>query len=464
VTLEPPHFDEAATQDSQRGPFWKDDEWKRRTRGTFAGMWLATAVGFVGTVIAARGLGPDEYGAVVYAIAITTLVASVLDFSFQEAVVHHGARAIADGDPRRLSGLIRSAVIFDALIGVVLSLIIFVAAEPLASIAGGEGIDPSLVRIAVLTVLGATIDGTTGAVLLLARRADLRAWLMALSNVFRLVFVVTAVAWGDAEAVVLAFGAAVVITGVSQAVVAWRVAWKKWTRPEPDESPRRWLRILFPFAFQSSLTGTIDASGDKLAKVVLIRSAGPISLGILDVAWLPISVAGLVQGPLGQALFPEQARLAAENDRPGLRKATRGYALIALAVAIPGAIVGYLILPWLIEALYTDAYAAAITPARVMLIAAVAYLVRGWIRSLPAAIGRPIVRTRLSLLEMALLVGSMIVLSDHGATGGAAAFAITYAVMAVVWFLMSERLLRDPMPGSPRDETPSTLIGSEVPR
>ena len=91
-------------------------------------------------VVAARALGPESYGAVVLALSVTAVAARFLDFTFGEAVVHHGHRALAAGDVSGLRALMRMSLMLDVAIGVAVAAILLLLAAPLAGIAGD--IDP----------------------------------------------------------------------------------------------------------------------------------------------------------------------------------------------------------------------------------------------------------------------------------------------------------------------------------
>ena len=88
--------------------------------------------------MAARALGPDSYGAVVLALSVTAVAARFLDFTFGEAVVHHGHRALATGDISGLRALMRMSLMLDVAIGVAVAAILFLLSAPLAEIAGGS--------------------------------------------------------------------------------------------------------------------------------------------------------------------------------------------------------------------------------------------------------------------------------------------------------------------------------------
>src|SRR4051812_20915219 len=156
--------------------------WWRMIARTSVASWLATALAVAGTIAAARALGVESYGVVVLAIAITGLVAVFLDLTLEEAVVFHGSRALARGEPGAVRALLRTSLRVDIGIGVAVCAAIAIFAEPLAALAGGGALEPHVIRLAVLVPLVTTADSTTSAVILLAGRPDLRAWCMAAGN------------------------------------------------------------------------------------------------------------------------------------------------------------------------------------------------------------------------------------------------------------------------------------------
>ena len=139
------------------------------------------------------------------AVAVATLIATLLDFTLEEAVVHHGYRALVRGDTAGLLGLFRTSLFLDVAIGSVVTAGIVLLASPLANLASAGHLDPGLVRLAALVTLPSSVDSTTSAVLQVAGRPDLRGWLMAWANLARLVAVVLAIQIGTPEAIIVAW-------------------------------------------------------------------------------------------------------------------------------------------------------------------------------------------------------------------------------------------------------------------
>jgi O-antigen/teichoic acid export membrane protein len=423
-------------------PFWKTRAWWARAGWTAVAVYLATVLSFVGTVVAARALGPTEFGTVVLAVAVTTLFSTFLDLTLGEAVVHHGHRAVVRGDAAGIVGLLRTSLVLDVAIGVVVSGSVVLLAAPLAELASAGRLDSDLVRLAALITLCSTADSTMGAVLQLAGRPDLRGWVMTGTNLARLIGVLIAVQFGTAEAIILGYAAGEALGAVGTALVAWRLVRNRWGSAVSSRALRVPIRELIRFGFHTSVTTSVAAASGALVPVLLGRLAGPTAVGLFRAGMFPVFVADNASGPIRIVLYPEQARLSAQGDHAQLRQAIRNHTLAAFAVSVPVAVAGWFALPWLLPLLYSDAFDDAVLPARVMLIAAVARFSGAWFKTLPPALGKPELRTALSLFELALMVSLLIVLGGQGADGAAIAFAATSVATRVAAIVTAGVVLR----------------------
>ena len=208
------------------------------------------------------------------------------------------------------------------------------------------------------------------------------------------------------------------------------------------------------FGFHSSLTTSVQSVSGTLVPVILARAAGTAAVGVYRVARLPIIAANAVQTPMRMAMFPEQSRLVAQGRMAEVRRSTKGYTLIAFGVGIVGAAVAYVIMPWLIPFLYSSSFESAVTPARIMLIAAVFNLALLWRKTLLAALGRPEVRTRLAALETVVLLAVLVILADRGAEGAAIAASAGAVAGGLAWVFVARGLMADrPESPAPRDRS-----------
>lgn len=425
-----------------KAPFWKTRAWWKRAGWTAIAVYLATGLAFLGSVVVARALGPREFGTVVLAVAVATLFRSLLNLTLEEAVVHHGHRALAQADAAGIVGLVRTSLKLDVAIGIVSSAMIVLLAAPLADLASAGRLDPDLVRLAALVTMWAIVDSTMSAVLQVAGRPDLRGWVMAGTNLARFVGVLIAVQIGSAEAVIVAYAAGNAVGALGQGLVAWGLVRRRW-RTGTDSPVRRVpIRELIRFGLHSSITGSVAAASGALIPVLLGRLAGPTAVGLFRVSMFPVFVADNASGPIRLVLYPEQARLSAEGDHAQLRQAIRNHTLAALAVSLPFAAAGWFALPWLLPLIFSDAFDDAVLPARILLIAAVVRFSGAWFKTLPAALGRPELRTALAVLELAVMISLLIALGGRGSEGAAMAFAAASVVSRVTAIVGARVILR----------------------
>jgi O-antigen/teichoic acid export membrane protein len=430
---------EGASQESLRStllPFWRQTWWWKRTANTFGGVFAGTLIAWIATIIAARDLGPGGYGRVALAMSVVGLIAYFLDLTLEEAIVHHGSKLIAQRDDGGLLGLLRAAFAIDALLGAFVFIIMFGAAEPISKLTGAGELDATLVRLAALGVLVTSVDKSTEAVLLLRQRPDIKAWAMTISAATRVVFVLAAVTRGGPESVLVAFAAAGAVGASLQGWLAWQQLAS--LRDSAKATPgwlRTWTRRLLRFGLHTSVSTSVTASREFLVPLTVGRLLGPESVGLISVAMAPVAAADVASSPIRMSLFPVQAELAARGDFLALKRSVNLYALGGLGLGIIGAVAGWIYLPVLIPAIYSDAFTPAIVPAQILMIAAVATLANGWAKKLPAVVGRPAVRTYISLVELVLVFGLLMVLADRGVKGVAAALSISAVIVAAIWRL-----------------------------
>jgi O-antigen/teichoic acid export membrane protein len=426
-------MDSLAHGGGRRG-FW------RRVGSTSIALWGSTALGFVGTVLAARALGPGEYGTMILALATATLVSTLLDLTLEQGVVHHGSRALADEDIGGLRAMVRWAFILDIGIGVVISGAMFAFAAPIADAPTGGHVDASLMRIAALNVLGATMDGTTGGVLQLVQRRELRAWAMAGTNLTRLagIALVLALGGGSAETVLAAYAAGTAAGGVFQTFLAWRVGWRTWRGAHGRAPFGRSARKLLPFAVHSSLSTTITSATDSLIHILLGRVSGPTAVALFRVARLPEMVAGLASSPIRLVMFPENARSFATGRIDDLGRTLYRWSAISLAIALPAAIAGWFLLPGLIKALYGEEFADAASAAQILLVTAVLFFGFPWMKTFAAVIGRPQIASALAAVLLIVALPITALYAEHGQDAAAAGvscgvLAMTAGYLWVAW-------------------------------
>jgi len=409
----------------------------RRRSATAAWIYTAVAFGILGTIVAARVLGLEDFGVFATALAAVGFFQVLLDLTVEESLTKYGFRYVAAEDWGRLRRLFRQMLLLK-LVGGTLATLILVVLAPLADdLFGAEGVKDALLAAALLPLVQ-SVENVGATALLLHSRYDLRGAYQAGSAGLRLVAIVIAAPLGVTEtlaAMVVAQGvAAVVISAVGVSAL----------RRFPA-APARELGEDVPgirsFVLQSSVATGVISLRTTLVPLVLGIVAGPIQVGLFRIAQTPQTGLAAASSPARLVLLTEQTRDWERGQRGRVLADVRSYSLWAGAVMIVAAPVFFLAMPWLVEAVFGAEYDGAVDAARIVLLAAAIQFALGWTKSLPVTIGRPQLRIVTHGLETLVAIPLVAVLgSKLGATGAAISVLVSTGVFAAAWVVVLARL------------------------
>jgi O-antigen/teichoic acid export membrane protein len=289
--------------------------------------------------VAARALGPADYGVLILVHAYVTTVGGIIEFPGWHAVVRYGAQAHAAADRPRLTRLL----VFAGAVEVGCGLLAVIVAAVLAPILGPElGWSPTAVAFAApysLAVL-ASIRATPAGYLQLTGRFDLLGVHNLVAPSVRLVGSVVAVA---SHSGLRGFLVAWLIAALAEWAAMWAfgayVAWGKHGRADlrgglggvPRENPSLWR-----FMVAANTDVTVSELSGRLAPLAIGWMLGPAAAGVYAVAQRATAVLAQPAQILGQAAYAELAGLAAAGDGgPRIRDAVMRSVPVALLIAAP---------------------------------------------------------------------------------------------------------------------------------
>jgi O-antigen/teichoic acid export membrane protein len=315
----------------------------RRIYGNLArlltGKAAAGLISLAYLAIAARALGPADYGVLVLVHTYVLTVGGIIEFPGWHAVVRYGAQATQAGDRPRLARLLAFAGLVEGACG----LLAVAVAAVLAPIIGPRiGWSPAAIAFAgpySLAVL-ASIRATPAGYLQLTGRFDLLGAHSVVAPLVRL--------GGAAAAAALHTGLrGFLIAWLAAALTEWAAMWLlgAWVargrlsvgdlagglKPVTTENPGLWR-----FMWGANADVTIAELAGRIPPLVIGWLLGPAAAGLYAVAQRATSVLAKPAQVLGQAAYAELARLAVGGDRgPRMRTAVRNAAIVALAAATP---------------------------------------------------------------------------------------------------------------------------------
>ena len=410
--------------------------WRRSA--TAMGVYTATALGFLTTIVATHELHYRAYGRFAAVLAAATFFQQLLDLTIEEALVKFGFRYVEAQRWGRLRRLFEVALGFKVAGGVLAALVI-VALAPVSKEVWGTGGVVLPMTIASLIPLAQSPENVAAGAIILRGRYDIRGGFLAVSMAFRLLGLAIGCRYGVVGGVI-----GMVVAQVFATAAIGVAGWSAFRRfPQaPAEPIADDVRGLRSFLISSSLASSLDSARGTLGTSLVPTVAPIVQAGYFSVAQAPATGLAALSGPARLVMLTEQTRdfEAGRHDRVMrmLKRYVTSTALLMLVV-VP---VFWVLMPFLLGLFYPPEFREhATTAARLVLLAAALNLVWGWTKPFPVSIGRPELRVKVQALEIAVFVPLLLWFASRwGATGAAGAMLVSVVVFCAVWSVVLLRL------------------------
>jgi O-antigen/teichoic acid export membrane protein len=409
----------------------------RRRSAAVVWIYVAVVFGILGTIVAARVLGLEDFGVFATALAAVGFFQILLDLTVEESLTKYGFRYVAAGDWGRLRRLFRQMLLLK-LAGGAFATLVLVALVPFAdSLFGSQGVGDALLAAALLPLVQSS-ENVFATAFLLHGRYDLRGAYQAGSTGLRLV----AIAIGARYGVDQALAAMVVAQALSTAAITiLGVGALRRFPPGAERALGEDVRGIRSFVFQSSVATGVISLRTTLVPLLLGVVAGPTQVGLFRIAQTPQTGLAAASSPARLVLLTEQTQDWERGEQSRVLSGVRGYTLGAgglMLVAVP---VFFLAMPWLVKVVFGSQYSGAVDAARIILLAAAIQFALGWTKSLPVTIGRPRLRIVTHGIETVVVIPLVATLgAEWGATGAAVAVLVSSVAFAASWVVVLARL------------------------
>lgn len=297
----------------------------------------ALSVGYM--VIAARVLGPTEYGVLILMHAYVTTVCGLLEFPVSQAIVRYGAHAIDGGELGRLAKLLRFTAVVEGIGGALAILFIALLAPIVGPKLGWSETAQNFAVFYSFAALGSLRSAPAG-YLQLMRRFDLLGIHNAVAPAARLI-----------GAAVVAFGGwglkGFLIAWLIAAIAEWAVLWLMGivlarrhlgrgfhvgeVTGVVTENPKIWS-----FMVASNADTTFGGLAGRLTPLIVGWLLGPAAAGLYAVGQRATVIVAQPAQILGASTYAEFARLVA-SGAPGdvIRHTLARVIGIAMLAALP---------------------------------------------------------------------------------------------------------------------------------
>ncbi|TVV74458.1 lipopolysaccharide biosynthesis protein [Sphingomonas solaris] len=383
--------------------------------------------------VAARALGPRDYGVLVLVHGFAMTVGGIVEFPGWHAIVRYGAEARATGDAPRLARLLRFAAVVEGAGGACAVLVAAVLGPLLGARLGWSPVALAFAVPYSFAVL-ASIRATPAGFLQLTGRFDLLGLHNIVSPVIRLAgAVVAALVGGGLHAFLIAWLVA--------ALAEWAAMWgfglyvarqtleAGWSRGGLA-GVRRENRAIWRFMLAANADVTLGELAGRLAPLVIGAVLGAAPAGLFAIAQRATTVIAQPAQVLGQAAYAELARLvAAGGHGRALRMAVARCLGAALVVAVP-LVVGLIVFGReLVVAMAGAAFAGAAGVLVWLALARAMLLVAPPVSAALTALGRPGLSVVSNLGANLGLLPLLPLLLAQGGLAGAGWFALAQAIV-----------------------------------
>ena len=200
---------------------------KTSTRGSFHYLWglvLSTAISAVGTIFIARLLGSDQYGLYTIVLAAPSLIVTFRDWGINSAMIKFTAQYRAEERNAEIRSIFLTGVLFEVILGIVLSLISFAFAGFLATSLYNRPIIAPLIEIASFSILAGALITAATAAFTGFEKMEQNSIMLVFHSIFKTVLIVALVLLGfGASGATTGFVISTFIGGLIGLALVWKL-------------------------------------------------------------------------------------------------------------------------------------------------------------------------------------------------------------------------------------------------
>ncbi|URD60355.1 oligosaccharide flippase family protein [Sphingomonas sp. KRR8] len=289
-------------------------------------------------VIVTHALGATNYGILILLHGYTTLIGSLIAFSGFHGVVRYGNFALQAGEHGRLMRLIRFMALLEIGCGAIAILIAMVLV-PFIGPRLGWSADAMRFAIPYAFAIVATVRATPYGILQIAERFDLLGFHQLINPLVRLGGCLLTLALGGGLVTFLTIW---LLASLAEGLSMWALGlWilRKMRLSHGLVGPVRGTIAenegLLPFIVTTNVDITLSEMGPKLAPLTVGWMLGPAAAGIFSLAQRASVVLQQPAQMLANSSYAVVAKLIAQQDFKGFRKAVWHSAGVATAVGVP---------------------------------------------------------------------------------------------------------------------------------
>lgn len=314
-------------------------------------------VGLVRMKVLAVVLGPAGVGLVGLLQQLMGTASTIAGMGMGSAGTRQIAEAAGLEDRVTITAARRALLWATLLLALLGGLLFWLLREPLAQLIFNDTHKSELVGWLAIGVALSVAAGSQGAMLTGLRRIGDLARISVLSALLSTVIAVPAlIVWGE-QAILVLLLAPTIASFIFGSLYVLRLPKIDSTNPSLPELKHQW-NVLLKLGSAFMLSGLITIGGQLAVRTLVQNDLGSESLGYFTATWtLSVTYIGFVLGAMGTDYYPRLTAII--HDKDAVTRLVNEQTEVALLLAGPVFVAVMGLAPWIVELLYSDAFAPA---------------------------------------------------------------------------------------------------------
>ena len=308
-------------------------------KGGFHLLWglvLSTVISAIGTIFIARILGSDNMGLYAIAIAAPNLISTFRDWGITTAMIKYSAEYNSANDVSKIRSVFVSALSFEIMIGLVLSVLSVALSPFLAGLYGRPAI-AQLIQIASLFILtGALVNAATAAFTGM-EKMHLNSIMLIVQSVVKTALTLGLVIFGFGTlGAIDGFSLGVLVAGVTGVLLVFTMYR---SLPKPTNGKLEFMKTIkmmlkygLPLSIGSILAGFLTQFYSFIMAIFVTDNS---LIGNYTVAVNFVVLITFFATPVTTMLFPAFSKLDAKNDHETLKNIFQYSVKYASLIVVP---------------------------------------------------------------------------------------------------------------------------------
>ena len=328
----------------------------------FTGDALSTVILAIGSILIARFLGPEGYGLYSLSLAIPTIMLSFIALGIDQAVIRFQARLKAEDRLDQIPSVLKSAIAFRFVVGLVMWLVCFLFSDALATYLLRRPEIGFYIKISSFLVIAQSFFTLFYNIFIGLDVSEKGAAIKILMSIVKstlapaLIIMGLGIA-GAVTAHVLSFFAACIV-GAAMLYGQYRVL--RATIKEDgafDNDLKPSLRLMIGYGFPLYASSLLMIFMDQYRLLLLAHNVSDLEIGNFQAAGNFIALLAVISTPIALAIFPAFSKLELGSD--DMRKAFQHSVKYTAMILAPAAVFTMMMSRPLVEIVYGHEYALA---------------------------------------------------------------------------------------------------------